>query len=139
MEAPAAHAGSAPSLLGPTPDPALAREYSNQFAVTAQTPPTFLFATVKDPTVPVENCLDFYRSLVRAHVSAELHIYDYADHGCGLCGSISPLSTWPMLLRNWLLLHSFCRPTRRRLQRPSRTPPSGRRGSLALASNSREP
>lgn len=110
MEGPAAHAGSRRSLLGPTPDPALAHEYSNQFAVKAQTPPTFLFATVKDPTVLVENSLDFYRALVRAHVSAELHIYDYANHGCGLCGSILPLSTWPLLLRNWLLLHSLLPP-----------------------------
>jgi len=110
MEAPIAHHGSALNLLGPNPDPALIREYSNQFAVTAQTPPTFVWATIKDATVPVENSLDFYRALVHAHVSAELHIYDYADHGCGLCGSIIPLSTWPALLRNWLLQHSLLPP-----------------------------
>jgi acetyl esterase/lipase len=110
MEGPIAHTGSRNNLLGPNPDPALAHEYSNQFAVTAQTPPTFIWATIKDPTVPVENSLDFYRALERAHVSAELHIYDYADHGCGLCGSIIPLSTWPMLLRNWLLQHSLLPP-----------------------------
>ena len=64
---------------------------------------TFLFATTRDPVVPVENSLDFYRALERAKVPAELHLYDYANHGCGLCGSIQPLSTWPMLLRNWLV------------------------------------
>jgi acetyl esterase/lipase len=110
MAAPEAHHGSALNLLGPDPDPALVREYSNQNAVTADTPPTFLFATTKDPTVPVENSLDFYRSLERAHVSSELHIYDYANHGCGLCGSIIPLSTWPGLLRNWFIQHSFLPP-----------------------------
>jgi acetyl esterase/lipase len=110
MEEPAAHSGSRRNLLGPNPDATLAHEYSNQFAVTAQTPPTFIWATTKDPTVPVENSLDFYRALERSHVSAELHIYDYADHGCGLCGSIVPLSTWPLLLRNWLLLHSLLPP-----------------------------
>lgn len=110
MEAPLAHHGSALNLLGPHPDPALVREYSNQLAVTSQTPPTFIWATIKDPTVPVENSLDFYRALVHAHVSAELHIYDYANHGCGLCGSIIPLSTWPALLRNWMLLHSYLPP-----------------------------
>lgn len=110
MEGSITHHGSALNLLGPNPDPVLRHEYSNQFAVTAQTPPTFLFATVKDPTVPVENSLDFYRALVRARVSAELHIYDYANHGCGLCGSILPLTTWPLLLRNWLLLHSLLPP-----------------------------
>jgi acetyl esterase/lipase len=110
MAAPEAHHGSALNLLGPDPDPALVREYSNQNAVNAGTPPTFLFATTKDPTVPVENSLDFYRALERAHVSSELHIYDYSNHGCGLCGSIIPLSTWPTLLRNWFIQHSLLSP-----------------------------
>jgi acetyl esterase/lipase len=110
MEGPIAHTGSRKNLLGPHPDPAIAHEYSNQFAVNAQTPPTFIWATTNDPTVSVENSLNFYRALERAHVHAELHIYDYADHGCGLCGSIIPLSTWPALLRNWLLQHSYLPP-----------------------------
>lgn len=110
MEGPVAHSGSRKYLLGPDLNPALAHEYSNQFAVTAQTPPTFLWATEDDPTVPVENSLEFYHALVRAHVHAELHIYEYKDHGCGLCGSILPLSTWPLLLRNWLLQHSILPP-----------------------------
>jgi acetyl esterase/lipase len=110
MAAPEAHHGSAVNLLGPDPSPALVREYSNQNAVNAQTPPTFLFATTRDPAVPVENSLDFYRALERAHVSSELHIYDYADHGCGLCGAIIPLSTWPGLLRNWFIVHSLLPP-----------------------------
>jgi acetyl esterase/lipase len=103
MQLPLAHAGSRMNLLGPQVDGAMERRYSNQLAVTAQTPATFLFATTNDPTVPVENSLDFYRALERAHVPAELHLYDYADHGCGLCGSILPVSTWPQLLRNWLV------------------------------------
>ncbi len=107
MTLPEAHAGSRMNLLGPNVDPALEREYSNQLAVTAQTPPTFLFATTRDPTVPIENSLDFYRALERAHVPAELHIYDYSNHGCGLCGDIPLLSTWPLLLRNWLIEHKW--------------------------------
>jgi len=103
MTLPEAHAGSRMNLLGPEVSPLLERRYSNQFAVTAATPMTFLFATTWDPVVPVENSLDFYRALERAKVPAELHLYDYANHGCGLCGSILPLSTWPMLLRNWLV------------------------------------
>jgi acetyl esterase/lipase len=110
MEGPITHAGSRSNLLGPNPDPVLAHEYSNQFAVTPQTPPTFIWATTNDATVQVENSLDFYRALERAHVPAELHIYDYKDHGCGLCGAIVPLSTWPLLLRNWLLQHSYLPP-----------------------------
>ncbi|MBV8113742.1 MAG: alpha/beta hydrolase [Silvibacterium sp.] len=107
LEGSIAHTGSRKNLLGPEPDPAIAHEYSNQFAVNAQTPPTFLWATENDPTVPVEDSLDFYQALVRAHVPAEMHIYEYRDHGCGLCGSIAPLATWPALLRNWLVQHSY--------------------------------
>jgi acetyl esterase/lipase len=110
MEGAIAHTGSRKNLLGPSPDPALAHEYSNQFAVTAKTPPTFLFATTNDPAVPVENSLDFYRALVHSHVSAELHLFDYANHGCGLCGEILPLQVWPALLRRWMLDHSLLPP-----------------------------
>ena len=110
MTGPEAHHGSALNLLGPDPDPKLVHDYSNQNAVKEDTPPTFLFATIRDQTVPVANSLDFYRALVRAHVSAEMHVYDYSDHGCGLCGSIIPLSTWPGLLRNWFIQHSLLPP-----------------------------
>lgn len=110
MELPEAHAGSRRALLGPHPDPALAHEYSNQFAVTADTPPTFIFATTNDPVVPVENSLDFYRALERHHVHAELHLFDYSNHGCGLCGSILPLREWPSLLRTWFIDRSFLPP-----------------------------
>jgi len=103
MQLPETHAKSREDLLGENPDPAMERRYSNQLAVTSQTPMTFLFATTSDPTVPVENSLDFYRALERAKVPAELHLYDFANHGCGLCGAIIPLSTWPLLLRNWLV------------------------------------
>jgi acetyl esterase/lipase len=110
MEPPEAHAGSRENFLGPSARAGLAHEYSNQFAVTKDTPPTFLFATTNDPTVPVANSLDFYRALVAAHVPAELHIYDYSNHGCGLCGSIIPLATWPGLLRNWLVQRGWIPP-----------------------------
>jgi acetyl esterase/lipase len=107
------------NLLGPHPDPKLAHEYSNQFAVTPDTPPTFIFATTNDPTVPVENALEFYRALARNHVHAELHLFDYSNHGCGLCGSIIPLRVWPSLLRTWLIDHSYLPP-----DAPSAPPPA---------------
>lgn len=103
MELPGTHAGSRENLLGPNPSPTLVKEFSNQFAVTADTPPTFIFATTNDPVVPVENSANFYLALERAHVPVEMHLYDYSNHGCGLCGDIPELSTWPLLLRNWLI------------------------------------
>lgn len=103
MELPEAHKLSRKYFLGPNPDPKLAHEYSNQYQVKPDTPPTFLFATTGDPTVKVENTLDFYRALVQNHVHAELHLFDYARHGCGLCGEIPSLRVWPSLLRTWLI------------------------------------
>lgn len=103
MRGPEAHRGSYENLLGGTHRMQFEEKLSSQLQVNRQTPMTFLFATTSDPTVPVENSLDFYRALERAQVPVELHIYDYANHGCGLCGEIPELSTWPMLLRNWLI------------------------------------
>lgn len=110
MQEPVTHHGSMINFLGPNPAPALARNWSNQDAVTADAPPTFIFATTNDPTVPIQNEIDFYQALVRNHVHAELHIFDYKNHGCGLCGSILPLRVWPSLLRRWLIDHSYLPP-----------------------------
>jgi acetyl esterase/lipase len=119
MEQPVAHSGSRKNLFGPDPDPGLLREYSNQLAVSPDTPPTFIFATTYDPVVPVENSLDFYRALVHAHVPVEMHLFDYSSHGCGLCGSIIPLRVWPGLLRTWLIDKSFLPPNAPPLPTPA--------------------
>ena len=107
MEQSFAHSGSRRNLFGPNPDPKILHDYSNHLAVTEDTPPTFIFATTNDPVVPVDNSLDFYRALEHAHVHAELHIFDYSNHGCGLCGSILPLRVWPAELRTWLIDRSL--------------------------------
>ena len=111
MDLPVTHPGSRTNLLGPNPDPALAHQLSAQYAVTASTAPTFIFATTGDPVVPIANSVSFYSALVAAGVPAEMHLFDYADHGCGLCGSIPELAGWPMLLRAWLTHRSLLPPT----------------------------
>lgn len=110
MQAGITHAGSRENLLGTDPDPALVREYSNELQVTPATPPTFLFATERDPAVPVQNSIGFYDAMVKNKVPGELHIFDYSNHGCGLCGSILPLQSWPGLLRRWMIDHSWLPP-----------------------------
>jgi acetyl esterase/lipase len=101
------HQGSRENLLGVNPDRGLVREYSNELEVTPSTPPTFLFATARDPIVPVQNSVGFYSAMLRDHVPGELHVFDYANHGCGLCGSIPLLSVWPALVRQWLIEHNW--------------------------------
>ncbi len=97
-----AHRGSMQMLLGDNPDPKLVELMSNELQVTAQTPPTFLFHTTEDRTVPVENSVLFYLALRKAGVPAELHIYERGPHGVGLAQTDEALSSWPARLADWL-------------------------------------
>jgi len=99
---PLAHAGSRVNLLGKTPDPALVDLFSNETQVTAKTPPTFLFHTTEDKTVPVENSIMFYSALRKAGVPAEMHIYLKGAHGVGLAPFDPVLRTWPERLADWM-------------------------------------
>lgn len=96
------HAGSRTALLGDHPDPKLLDDLSNDQRVTAQTPPTFLFHTNADTTVPAENSVRFYLALRKAGVPAELHIYEQGPHGVGLAPTNATLSSWPGRLADWL-------------------------------------
>jgi acetyl esterase/lipase len=80
----------------------LLKELSNEFQVTAETPPTFIFSTNADTGVPPENSVVFYLALRKAGVSAEMHIFEKGPHGVGLDLADPALSEWPTLLANWL-------------------------------------
>src|SRR5579883_2619975 len=99
---PYVHRGSLRALLGDNPDPKLVELLSNELQVTAQTPPTFLFHTTEDKTVPVENSVLFYMALRKAGVPAEMHIYERGPHGVGLAPTDEALSSWPGRLADWL-------------------------------------
>lgn len=99
---PYVHRGSLRALLGENPDPKLVENLSNELQVTAQTPPTFLFHTTADTTVPSENSALFYMALRKAGVPAEMHIYERGPHGVGLAPTDEALSSWPGRLADWL-------------------------------------
>src|SRR6266436_7072528 len=100
--APELRGSSAKALLGENADPRQLEELSNEKHVTAQTPPTFLFSTSEDKSVPSENSLLFYAALHKAGVPAELHIFEKGPHGVGLDLGDPFLGEWPKLLTNWL-------------------------------------
>jgi len=102
MKAPYVHEGSKKNLLGDTPDPGLVDLLSNELQVTARTPPTFLFHTSSDTTVPVENSVMFYLALRKANVPVEMHIFQTGPHGVGLALNDAALGAWPPLLATWL-------------------------------------
>lgn len=102
MTEPWTHQGSKTNLLGENPPAELARSLSADLAVTPQTPPTFLFQTNADTTVPAENAVSYYLALRKAGVPAEMHIFQNGPHGLGLALDDPALSQWPGLLLNWL-------------------------------------
>lgn len=102
LQDPFAHKGSRLNLLGDHPDSSLVGLLSNEMQVTAKTPPTFLFHTTEDTTVPVENSIMFYSALRKAGVPAEMHIYLKGRHGVGLAPFDPVLRTWPERLADWM-------------------------------------
>jgi len=107
---PAAHTGSRKYLLGDSPDPTLVTSMSAETRVTADTPPTFLFTTTDDKTVPVMNSVMFYQALVKAGVPAEMHIFQHGAHGAGLAAANPDLSVWSSLLIKWMRERGYAAP-----------------------------
>jgi len=99
---PYVHAGSRRFLLGDNPAEADLQLMSPELHVTPLTPPTFLFSTTDDQTVPVMNGIMFYSALVKAKVPAELHIFQHGAHGSGLAPTNPELAEWTDLLIKWM-------------------------------------
>lgn len=96
------HNGSMKNLLGKNPDPALRKLLSLENAVTAETPPTFLWHSADDGSVPVENSLLLASALKKKKVPFALHIFPHGRHGLGLAENTLGCSHWPQLLSKQL-------------------------------------
>jgi len=107
LVAPWTHQGSKNALLGPNADPELAKSLSGEESVTKQTPPTFIFQTNADTTVPAENSIYYFLALRKAGVPAEMHIFEKGPHGLGLAMDDPALSEWSKLLTNWMRVHAI--------------------------------
>lgn len=97
------HAGSRRNLLGESPTPELLDLLSNEKQVTPQTPPTFVWHTVEDQAVPVENSLAFAQALRKNKVPFDLHVYEKGRHGIGLANG----HAWTKDLAFWLKERGF--------------------------------
>ncbi|MFP5392071.1 MAG: alpha/beta hydrolase [Gammaproteobacteria bacterium] len=107
MDGPAIHAGSRKNLLGANPAPDLVRLMSVEKQVTAQTPPTILFHSQDDGSVPVENSIAFYQALTRAKVPAEMYLYERGGHGMGMRTGQGNATSWPRRAEEWLREHKL--------------------------------
>jgi acetyl esterase/lipase len=106
------HKGSRKNLLGEEryDNQELVELLSNEKRVTQQTPPSFIFHTVEDKAVPVENALKFFAALRANGVNAsEMHVYQNGRHGVGLAQDDPILSSWPSRLHDWLKLNKFAK------------------------------
>jgi acetyl esterase/lipase len=102
MHDPAAHGGSRKALLGATPSAEALQLMSLEKQVTPATPPTLLIHTQEDKSVPAENSILFYQALTRAHVPAEMYLFEHGAHGMGMREGLGTSSSWPRRAEEWL-------------------------------------
>ncbi|MFC0558320.1 alpha/beta hydrolase [Halalkalibacter alkalisediminis] len=99
------HEGSRNHLIGEDAPRILERALSIETQVTKQTPPTFIWHTSDDASVPVENALLLATALSRNQVSFELHTFESGRHGLGLATEHPEAHTWTKLCQLWLTKH----------------------------------
>ena len=78
-----AHRGSFVQLAG-SADPAAQQVFGLEDKITPQTPPVFVWTTMEDATVPVENTLMLVNALHRAGVPCEAHLFEKGVHGTSI-------------------------------------------------------
>ena len=78
-----AHRGSFVQLAG-SEDPAAQQPFTLEDKITPATPPVFVWHTMEDQTVPVENTLLLLTALRRAGVPCEAHLFEKGRHGTSI-------------------------------------------------------
>jgi acetyl esterase/lipase len=111
-----AHNGSFENLLGPAANDSHARAHvSLEKRVNERNgrdfPPVYLFTTMTDPSVPVENSLMFVSALHGVGVEIEAHFFPSGRHGVSLAtresmyadgtGVEKCVAVWPELFHQW--------------------------------------
>ncbi|KAF2963304.1 hypothetical protein GQX73_g10267 [Xylaria multiplex] len=94
METDYTHIPSRVNLLGKNPSHEQIDEMSAERRVTKETPPTFIFHTKQDESVPVENSIKFAEALNRERVPFVLKVQEEGKHGMGLAEWTDDLAPW---------------------------------------------
>lgn len=85
------HAGTAKNVSGRSDICELTeddiKKFSLELNVDSTTPPTFLWHTVEDKTVPIQNSIMFASALAEAGIPFEAHIFPKGPHGLALCNN----------------------------------------------------
>jgi acetyl esterase/lipase len=99
-------------FLGSQITPENKRLLSPRLNVRTDTPPTFVWQTVEDPTVKVENALAYATALREKAVPFDLHLYQNGRHGIGLGHKTyepGKLHPWTDDCVFWLRQHGFAK------------------------------
>ncbi|MBR4220670.1 MAG: polysaccharide deacetylase family protein [Victivallales bacterium] len=88
------HFGSGKNLLGDEYE-ARKAEFSLETRVNENTPPVFLWHTVEDKVVPLENSLLYIDAMTRHNRPCELHVYQKGAHGQQLGYGNEDIAGWP--------------------------------------------
>lgn len=96
------HQGSRSNLLGAEAAPELVAQLSLENQVHADVPPTFVWHTTDDQSVPVENSLMLALGLSKYQVEFALHIFKHGRHGLGLANEQPEVREWTTLCAEWL-------------------------------------
>ena len=99
---PFGHTGSMENLLGANPAQSLRDACSNELQVSRQTPPAFIWHTVTDDAVPVENTWLFAQALRDHQVPFEMHLFPEGPHGLALALDDPVVGQWRALCIRWL-------------------------------------
>lgn len=108
-----AHRGSFNALLGTHSDDGnLLKKVSLEYQVADDTPATFIWHTMNDDCVPVENSLMFIQALHARHIPVEAHLFPIGPHGLSLANEetqrvdgsgVEPgVRQWPALFHDWM-------------------------------------
>lgn len=108
--------GAMERLIGENPTSELRKYYSFETQVDSSFPPSFMWHTFDDRSVPVENTLQLADALRKNNVPFELHIYPNGKHGLSLAtehvsehddGIIPHVAGWFKLCLEWLRVLFF--------------------------------
>lgn len=84
------HAASFTNLFGKRPSRVEAYESSLEKHVSSNMPPMFIWHTMEDQSVKVENSLLLVNALRKAGVKTEVHLYPSGPHGLSLADETTP-------------------------------------------------
>lgn len=107
------HLGSLHYFCGTdTPSDEQIKQFSLDLHVDANTPPVFVWHTVTDESVPIQNTYNLVEALKHNGINYELHVFPYGEHGLALAthetcenikeNEVHPASAWVDLTDKWI-------------------------------------